>query len=256
MDYISDFKLKSLNFKVDQEKEQYIFDLHEKFNKKFSLDEQGKLAFSQKVNFVYNTVALEGNTYTYAETETLLSGVTIGGHALKEEQEILNQKDAWVYTLEKAISLKDGSVITEDLIKDIHYRVGRETVVKPGQYRDGIVKIGGTNYQPPRTRAEIEFLVKNLLTDLDELQVNNYLKAFLLHFSIARIQPFFDGNKRTARLLMSYFLLANNYPILSVPVKLRKEYIDGMLNGYENLDVGEVVLFLEDLLIERLEGIV
>ncbi len=44
-----------------------------------------------KVDFIYNTSALEGKAMTYPEVETLLDGITVGGHKLSDEQQILNQ---------------------------------------------------------------------------------------------------------------------------------------------------------------------
>ena len=222
------FRIKDLKYKADKNNSQRILELREKFSQKFNQDEQKKLAFSKKVDFIYDTTTLEGNTYTYAETETLLSGVTVGGHSLKEEDEILNQKEAWEFTLNKSF-LKPEIKIEERLIKDIHLLVGKDTVVRPGQYRNGRVKIGGTNYIPPKTEGEIENQMKDFLADFDDLQEDVYLRAIILHFVIALIQPFYDGNKRTARLLMSFLLLQNNYPLFSIPAKMRKEYIDAMI---------------------------
>ncbi|MBU4331568.1 Fic family protein [Patescibacteria group bacterium] len=245
------FKLKDLKYKVDKKISQQILDLQKKFDEKFNRDEQKKLAFSEKVDFVYNTTALEGNTYTYAETETLLSGVTIGGHSIKETNEIINQKEAWEFTLNQAFS--NSKDITETLIKDIHFRVGKDTVVKPGQYRDGRVKIGGTDYVPPKTKLEIDNLIKIFLIDFANLEKDIFLKAIIIHFVIALIQPFYDGNKRTARLLMNFILLQNNYPLFSVPAKMRKEYVEAMIKGYESLDISGLVELLKGLMIERLE---
>ena len=49
------------------------------------------MAHKDKVDFIYNTSALEGNSMTYPEVETLLGGITVGGHKLSDEQQILNQ---------------------------------------------------------------------------------------------------------------------------------------------------------------------
>lgn len=49
------------------------------------------LAKKDKVDFIYNTSALEGNMMTFPEVETLLEGITVGGHKLSDEQQILNQ---------------------------------------------------------------------------------------------------------------------------------------------------------------------
>ncbi|MEA1963359.1 MAG: Fic family protein [Patescibacteria group bacterium] len=249
------FILKNIKYKTDKKISRRILELQKKFQQNFNQDEQKKLAFSQKVDFVYNTTALEGNTYTYAETETLLSGVTIGGHTIKEENEILNQKKAWEFTLNNAFQ-KQKISITENLIKDIHWRVGKDTVVNPGRYRTGRVKIGGTNYAPPKTNQEIENLISVFLADFNNLKIDIYLKAIIIHFTIALIQPFFDGNKRTARLLMNFVLLQNNYPLFSIPVKIRQEYIEAMIYGYENLDINKLIKLLSGLMIKDLEEIV
>lgn len=49
------------------------------------------LAKKEKIDFIYNTSALEGNTMTFPEVQTLLEGITVGGHKLSDEQQILNQ---------------------------------------------------------------------------------------------------------------------------------------------------------------------
>ena len=249
------FRIKDLRYKVDKKSSQRILELQKKYAQKFNQDERKKIAFSKKVDFIYDTTTLEGNTYTYAETETLLSGVTVGGHSLKEEDEILNQKEAWEFTLNKSFS-KSRIKINESLIKDIHLLVGKDTVVKSGRYRDGRVKIGGTNYIPPKTAGEIENQIKTFVDDFNNLQEEIYLKAIIVHFVIALIQPFYDGNKRTARLMMNFTLLQNNYPLFSVPAKMRKEYIDAMIKGYESLDISELVGLLGELMVGDLEEIV
>jgi len=181
-----------------------------------------------------------------------LSGVTVGGHTIKEENEILNQKEAWEWTLSSAFQ-KSKISITENLIKDIHWRVGKDTVVQPGQYRDGRVKIGGTDYLPPKTKLEIDSMLKIFLADFNGLNEEIYLKAIILHFVAALIQPFYDGNKRTARLLMNFILLQNNYPLFSIPVKMRQEYITAMIKGYETLDINDLIKLLSDLMIKKME---
>lgn len=98
--------------------------------------------------------------------------------------------------------------------------------------------------------------MKSFLADLNNLQEEIYLKAIIIHFIVALIQPFYDGNKRTARLMMNFLLLQNNYPLFSIPAKIRKEYVDAMIRGYESLDIGELVGLLEKLMIRDSEEIV
>jgi len=53
-----------------------------------------KYAFSMakrdKIDFVYNTSALESNAMTFLEVQTLLEGITVGGHKLGDELQVLN----------------------------------------------------------------------------------------------------------------------------------------------------------------------
>src|SRR5690554_3489376 len=45
--------------------------------------------------FVYDAVRLEGINFTLPEVQTLLQGVTVGGHRLSDQQIAVNQGDAW-----------------------------------------------------------------------------------------------------------------------------------------------------------------
>jgi len=248
------FRINNLKYKIDDKKSQRILNLQKEFNQKFARGDQKKLAFSHKVDYVYNTVALEGNTYSYIETETLLSGVTVGGHTIKEENEILNQKEAWEFVLNNAFLNKVGQQeIDENFIKDVHFKLAKDTVIDPGRYRTGRVKIGGTNYIPPKTREEIQDLLINFLQNFRNLKLDIYLKAIVIHFVIALTQPFYDGNKRTARLLMNFVFLQNSYPLFSIPVKMRSDYVGAMIKGYETLNINDLMNLLSDLIIKNLE---
>ena len=44
---------------------------------------------------VYDTAALEDSPYTFPEVQTLLDGITVGGHRLEDQQLVLNQAQSW-----------------------------------------------------------------------------------------------------------------------------------------------------------------
>ncbi len=50
----------------------------------------------QKVfpEYVWNTVYLEDNPFTFPEVQTLLEGITVGGHRLEDQQQVLNQSNS------------------------------------------------------------------------------------------------------------------------------------------------------------------
>jgi len=53
------------------------------------------LARRQLSEFVCDAVNLEGINFTLPEIQTLLDGVTVGGHKVTDQQIALNQADTW-----------------------------------------------------------------------------------------------------------------------------------------------------------------
>ena len=53
------------------------------------------LAKRQLAELVWDAVNLEGIHFTLPEIQTLLDGVTVGGHRLADQQIALNQAEAW-----------------------------------------------------------------------------------------------------------------------------------------------------------------
>ena len=53
------------------------------------------LAQREVAVFVYDAVQLEGINFTLPEIQTLLDGITVGGHKLNEQQIAINQGNAW-----------------------------------------------------------------------------------------------------------------------------------------------------------------
>jgi len=53
------------------------------------------LARRQLAEFVFDAVNLEGINFTLPEIQTLLEGITVGGHKLSDQQIALNQAEAW-----------------------------------------------------------------------------------------------------------------------------------------------------------------
>lgn len=53
------------------------------------------LAKRELSSFVCDAVNLEGINFTLPEIQTLLDGITVGGHKLKDQQIAVNQANAW-----------------------------------------------------------------------------------------------------------------------------------------------------------------
>ncbi|MGN0536005.1 MAG: Fic family protein [Eubacterium sp.] len=77
--------------------------------------------------------------------------------------------------------------------------------------------------------------------------INDLHKAIMLHFYIAYLHPYFDGNGRMARLIQMWFLIQKGYestlfvPFSSYVEKSRKKYYDAYTLVEENYKLSGVI---------------
>ena len=83
--------------------------------------------------FVFDASSLEGNPFTFPEVKTLLDGVTVGGHKLTDEQQVLNLAAAArdLFTLVKAGSFR----LDKATFDRLHALVAREEPLEWGYFR-------------------------------------------------------------------------------------------------------------------------
>lgn len=96
----------------------------------------------------------------------------------------------------------------------------------PTSYRSGRVTLN-LRYAPPNA-LKVPELMRGLVGKLQELREEDRHPVELAidaHFGIASIQPFPDGNKRTARLVQARVLDKAGYPIPVIPFGERNLYL-------------------------------
>ncbi len=189
---------------------------------------------------VYDTTALEGNPFTLPEVQTLLDGITVGGHRLEDERQVLNQAASWRELLRR---VKTGSFDpSRETFCDLHVLVAREEALTWGEFRTGSVAIAGTDYQPPPWQR-LAFIFERGLEVLGSLPtVHERAIAWFLFGALH--QFFYDGNKRTARLMMNGILLAAGEDAISVPARRQLEFNEAMLRFYDSRDGTEMMRFM------------
>lgn len=200
-----------------------------------------KLRHDLALEWTYNSNAIEGNTLTLQETRLVLEeGMTIKGKSLREHFEAKNHEKAIAH-LESLIQEK--SDITEDHILQLHRLVldGIEEDFA-GRYRNTQVRIMGANFIPPAGHKVPELMTEFVQQIINFKQKKNDLElAVYIHHRFVWIYPFFDGNGRTARLLMNLWLMQSGYPPAVILKNDRKKYYDALNkanNGnYENLEL-------------------
>ncbi len=181
------------------------------------------------IDLSWKSSQIEGNTYTLLETERLLrESKTAEGKSKEEAVMLLNHKDALSFVLDNPDYLKE---LTVSHIEDIHQLLTKDLSIDKGLRRHR-VGITGTNYHP----LDNEFQIREAMRDACELinsKSNIFEKALLTLVLLSYIQPFSDGNKRTARITSNAILIANNYCPLSFRSVDSIDYKKAMLIFYE-----------------------
>ncbi len=167
------------------------------------------------------------------ETERLLKErKTADGKTLEEAVMLLNLKYALDFILEHPGYVEPLSVAG---IEDIHSILIKDFGVD-GNIRRRRVGITGTNYLP----LENEFQIREALADTCNLvngKTNVFEKALLVLVLLSYIQPFNDGNKRTARIVSNAVLLNHNHCPLSFRTVDSMGYKKAMLLFYEQNNI-------------------
>ncbi len=205
------------------------------------------LAKRQLAEFVCDAVNLEGLNFTLPEIQTLLEGITVGGHKITDQQIALNQGNTW-RTLFKWIEKNDFGLTIQNACA-LHNIAGKEEALKWGRFRSGGVTIAGTDYIPPEA---------NLLPGLFDKMVERasgipdiYDRAIHLFLTMAGCQFFYDVNKRMGRFMMDGLLLSSGYPAINLPAKRQLEFNQLMLPFYKTGDQKAMNAFLRSCLDKR-----
>ncbi len=182
------------------------------------------------IDLSWKSSQIEGNTYSLLETEQLLTQKIAASKKTKEEAiMILNHKDALKYIAKDTHELVNPLKIST--IEDIHQILTKNLGVEKN-IRSRLVGITGTTYKPPDNEFQIrEYLQK--MCNVINLSNNVFEQALLSVVIISYIQPFADGNKRTARIIGNMLLMANNNCPLSYRSVNSIEYKKAVLLFYE-----------------------
>ncbi|WP_321528848.1 Fic family protein [Sedimenticola selenatireducens] len=197
------------------------------------------IAKKVKTSLVFNMAKLEGNPYTFPEVQTLLDGITVGGHKLSDQDQVLRISAGW----DRLIQLveKESFSLDKQTAIEINALVARGEALSVGTFRDGMVSISGTNHRPP-SPDKLEMIFDQLVdvTEKDPMPT----AAFRLFLRCSANQFFWDGNRRTAQLLMNGLLVSHEYMPVSIPAQDQLEYYEKMIRFYDTGDTDEMEQFL------------
>lgn len=205
---------------------------HEKFLKNVAvftrqewMNEMERLA----IDLSWKSSQIEGNTYSLLETEQLLKEKkTASGKTKDEAIMLLNHKEAIDFIIEQPAYMYP---LTVAKIEDLHSILIKELAISKN-IRNKRVGISGTNYLPLYNEWQIKEAVEQMC-DVINKKENVFEKALLALLLISYIQPFMDGNKRTARIVSNSILMHFNYCPLSFRTVDGIDYKKSMLLFYE-----------------------
>jgi len=190
------------------------------------LDAVKNLRDVYRVEWTYNSNAIEGNTLSLMETKVVIEeGLTIGGKKLQEHFEVINHVEAISFIEEQ---VQYNKPLTERTVKDVHYLILKNIDNhNAGKYRSINVRISGSEHAPSHFLKNNEDMGE-LLTwyEQNKNDMHPVELAARFHFQFVYIHPFSDGNGRTARLLMNLILLSHGCPpaIVKAENSQRLEY--------------------------------
>ena len=244
-----------------------IFDLNKIHNTIINLSNESKKEYYDYlinefgVLFTFHSNRIEGTniTLTLNDTKKILNNTydmssVLDKNKRREINETINHQNAFKYIFE--ILETNLDIIT--IIKNLHQIIGSNIIEGAGEYKKH------DNYLINSNGEEISFTSFKLVeTSMLELKkkyettwqnLTVFERAVCLHMAVINIHPFSDGNGRTARLIMNYELIKNNYPPILINESQKISYYSiieeiNTNTNYENkpLDFGNIKLFNETI---------
>jgi Fic family protein len=203
--------------------------------------------------FVWDASVIEGNPITFPEVKTLLDGVTVGGRKVSDQEQVLNLADSakellarvrqQSFALDKATFCQLHAIVArnEALEWGLFRGEGREQTYTPD------VALGEKGrYTPLATIAQAPEL--NRVFEQGTLAIQTLASPFeraCAFFLFGAFQQFFfDGNKRTSRLMMNGLLMSAGIDSISVPAARAQEFNEKMVQFYLQRNGTEMFDFL------------
>ncbi|MFD1256596.1 Fic family protein [Mucilaginibacter terrae] len=230
-------------------------------------DIEGRVMQKLRLDWNYNSNAIEGNKLSYGETTALLMhGITAKGKPLKDHLDIQGHNQAIDFLL---TMVQDERPLNEADIRGLHKVILGEPHKAPAQTADGtpttkmitvgeyktspnhVQTITGTIHYyalPEETPAKMQELMDWYNEATNNPEIHPIVTAALFHHRFVAIHPFDDGNGRMSRILINLILMRSGYPVAVIKSDNKEEYYALLSRA----DVGELWPFVE-YIIERVE---
>ena len=205
---------------------------------------------ARRAEITFTNAVLEGSTFTLPEVRILLDGITPEGRRITEVLEVSN--------LARTVNLLHDDVAAGAFALDIahlqHYNAAlmRGLLLEPGTVRgtgsvhgapEGIaVNVMGRVFHGynDTTIAPALAVAHERCSHIEDVVERALNYAALISY----VQPFSDGNKRTARFMADGLLMSRGYDAVEIPAASRREYTRALADMFTRADTGPYVEFL------------
>jgi Fic family protein len=185
------------------------------------------------IELSWKSSRIEGNTYTLLDTELLLrEGVASKTNTPEETTMILNHKTAFDFVRGQVTFAQP---LTRSFVEQVHTLLMTGLITDIG-LRKNAVGITGSTYKPLDNQFQIIEELEAYITLINK-GTNGFDQALTALLSLSYLQPFVDGNKRTARLVANALLLSHKLAPLSYRNVNEVQYRASLLAFYEQLSV-------------------
>lgn len=200
------------------------------------------------------TSAIESIDFSRDSVRRVLKGM-----APKDEQEnrILGIKHGLEFIADTANTITEENLYMLYMMTVGDFLSDEDKLAEGHLYRHDTVYVVSDHVEHSGLRFEkVPEFMKSLIAFVNaEDDINDLVKAAIIHFYIAYVHPYFDGNGRVARLVHLWFLIQKGYqsalfiPFSSKIEKSRKAYYDAYTAIEENkkysgkIDVTPFVLY-------------
>lgn len=206
--------------------------------KNFKINNSVKLSAyleNYAILFAYHSGKIENDEITYHDTHEIFENGRVIGYTgnLRTLYEIQNMKDAYSLMMRW---FDKKQFLTLGAVKEMHYELTKGTYderrwelgERPGEFKkNDFWGVGINDIAAPAGEVE-----SDLQNDLDEIadvpDDKALIAAAFFHARFEGIHAFADGNGRTGRALMNYYLIMHNNPPLIVYEEDRKQYYDAL----------------------------
>ncbi len=196
------------------------------------------------LELTYNSDAIEGNSLTKKETETVIfNNASVKDKSLVEHLEAVNH----AVILKDIFSGKIGPAVDEEMIKKTHKTLMQGIRDDAGEYAIHKRAIRGVDLILP-SPADIPEEMKLFLSRVNNFRSHPIEHIARMHADFEAIHPFGDGNGRVGRLIMIIQLIQSGFAPCLISVGEKARYYESLEYAQKKSETHFVYFLAESVL--------